>query len=158
MRLKKFNKAGRHGEKKKPSKHYINDAEFKAILVRFHALRKKSPNCKMPDELGKAFMIMAENIIRLPWFNQRPDKEDLIMDAVTTCISKVDTFDMSRNSPFAYFTTVIRNSFCLSRKTNNRMYYGDRNCYKDGVLDTFATAGQDADEFESVYQEAMYYE
>lgn len=157
-KLKKFNQAGRHKEKKKVSKHYINDAEFKAILERFHELRKQNPKCKMPDELGSAFMIMATNIIRLPYFNQRPDKEDLIMDAITTCIDKVGSFDMTRNSPFAYFTSVIRNSFWLSRKVNNHRYYGDKNCYKDGVLDTFAIGDHETDDFDNIYQEALYYE
>lgn len=160
-KLKKdnFNKkiANKRVTKAEP-KHYINDAKFKALILNYHKLKSETPDMSVPEDIWKAFLLLANNIIRLPYFNKRLDKEDMIMNAVIKCIEKVDSFDITRESPFAYFTTIVRNSFWYSRKVANKMYYGDKDCYKDGVLDSFATHEQD-DEFNGIQQDAMnYYE
>lgn len=72
---------------------------------------------RIPNYVAESFMKIAENLSRLPKFSGYSYREDMIAEAVMTCVRYADRFDPDKsNNPFAYFSMICNNSFWLVRK------------------------------------------
>ena len=95
------------------------------------------------EELGRMILQIATNYSNKGNFASYTWKEDMISEAVLTCLRYMHNFDpnkMERPNPFAYFTTVIHNAFInYIRKQNKHSEIKDI-CYKKAHIleeDTF---------------------
>ena len=87
----------------------------------------------VPEELGKILLTIAKNLSNKGSFHGYTWKEDMIQEGVLTCIYYMYNFDPIRYrnpNPFAYFTTIIRNSFLNYIKKQNRHGIIKDWCYK----------------------------
>lgn len=85
------------------------------------------------EELGKVLLTIAKNLSNKGSFHGYTWKEDMIQDGVLTCITYIYNFDPIRYkdpNPFAYFTSVIRNSFLTYIKKQNKHGAIKDWCYK----------------------------
>ena len=96
--------------------HYIDNAKFHAALLERNnlvqqAIANDTPIPKISNFLGSCFLQMANNIAYKHNFNRYPFKEEMVCDGIIDCIKYIDTFDVTRHNPFAYFTQAINNAF-----------------------------------------------
>ena len=66
------------------------------------------------EEFGKMLLQIAENFANKGSFHGYTWKQDMVSDAILTCIRYMHNFDpmrYKRPNPFAYFTSIVKNSF-----------------------------------------------
>jgi len=75
----------------------------------------------MPEELGETFLSIARNLSNKSNFIGYTWKDDMIAEAVYTCVKYFKNFNPEKsNNPFAYITRICYNSFVNSIKKQNR--------------------------------------
>ena len=93
---------------------YINNKDFLKELIAYKQAVKKAeeenlPKPKLPEYVGKCFMMIAEKLSHKPNFLSYTFRDEMIADAVENCVMYADSFDPIRSSnPFAYFTEVFK--------------------------------------------------
>ena len=64
------------------------------------------------ENLGKMIVRIASNYSNIGSFSGYTWKEDMISEAVLTCLKYLHNFDIEKsNNPFAYFTTISKHAF-----------------------------------------------
>ena len=94
--------------KTKIAREYIKNEDIMPLIFEYRATGQIS------DDLGDALLIIARNYANKGNFHGYTWKEDMVSEAVLTCIKYMHNFDPMRYSkpnPFAYFTSIIRNAF-----------------------------------------------
>jgi len=88
---------------------YIDNKEFYELLCQYQQTGAR----RILEKIGKNFLKIAENIIKLPNFiNYSQDrKSDMISDATFYMTKYINTYDLERKNPFAYFSQVAINAF-----------------------------------------------
>ena len=87
---------------------YLNNQTFYKQLLDW----KQSGDEQIPDEIAKAIMEICSNLARCGRFAGYTWKEDMIGDAILTCIKVAKNFDPERSkNPFSYFTQIAYNCF-----------------------------------------------
>jgi len=88
---------------------YVNNKKLRELLIDYKETRSR----KTFNEIGKAFLLIAENFLNKPSFiNYTKDrKEEMISDATFFMVKYVDKFDTTRKNPFSYFTMVAKHAF-----------------------------------------------
>jgi DNA-directed RNA polymerase specialized sigma24 family protein len=94
---------------------------------------------KITEEFGEMLLQIAKNYSNKGNFSNYTWKDDMIAEAVFTCIKYMHNFDpirQKRPNPFAYFTTIIHRSFLnYIRKQKKHSDIKDV-CYKNyDILD-----------------------
>lgn len=91
-----------------------NYVSNKDILEHVHKWKETG---KMPNELGEDFLIIATNLSNKSNFIGYTWKDDMIAEAVLTCVKYFRNFDPEKSkNPFAYITRICYNSFINSIK------------------------------------------
>jgi hypothetical protein len=103
--------------KKEPKKHYVNNKDLLTAILQYKkdartAKREKLPPPRMPEYVGQALMLIAENLSHKPNFSNYTFREEMIGDAIENCCMYFDNFDPKKSKkPFAYFTQIIYYAF-----------------------------------------------
>ena len=66
------------------------------------------------EELGGMLLKIAQNFANKGSFHNYTWKEDMIAEAVYTCLRYIHNFDpirFEKPNPFAYFTSIVKNAF-----------------------------------------------
>jgi K+-transporting ATPase A subunit len=88
--------------------YYVTNDDMIAEIERYQESKNIS------NELGKMFLFIASNFANKGNFSGYTWKEDMIGEAVYTCVRYVHNFDLSKYNnpnPFAYFTQICYHSF-----------------------------------------------
>ena len=93
--------------RKRKNNHYVNNEDFMKEIILYHETGKYS------DELWIMFYDIAKNYATKSKFNRNYSLlDDMITNAVLRCLRYINSFNYKEQfNPFAYFTTVIHNSF-----------------------------------------------
>jgi DNA-directed RNA polymerase specialized sigma24 family protein len=102
---------------------YIKNSDFLKMLVKY----QKTKDRKVANEIGKQFILIAERFIKKANFIDYTDdrKNEMISDATYYMWRFIDRFDVSKDNPFSYFTTVAKNAFLQylnERKKYDKMF------------------------------------
>jgi hypothetical protein len=98
--------------RKKKVKNYINNKDFHQALVRWKEAKAKDPNARMEEYIGECFLKIATGRARHPWYNGWSFKEDMISEAVLSCMKYAENYNIEKGeNPFAYFTQYCNNAF-----------------------------------------------
>lgn len=81
---------------------YINSGEY---------IDGKFVGGKISERLGEIIQAIAENFSNKGSFASYTWREDMVADAVFTCVKYIHNTDLNKPNPFAYITTIIRNAF-----------------------------------------------
>lgn len=93
-------------------KNYINNKELYSEMVKYHSAYKTNKEVEISNYIGKAILLICNNLSRKPNFCGYTYKEDMISDAVCDCVASVKSFNVEKsNNPFAYFTQTAWNAF-----------------------------------------------
>lgn len=83
------------------------------------------------EKLGELFLLLATRYSEKGSFFGYTYKEDMICEAVLTCIKYMHNFDLEKSNPFAYFSRIIHNSF-LSYISKQKKHSKIKDiCYKN---------------------------
>lgn len=67
---------------------------------------------KASEKLGRIFLLIASNLAQKRCFSGYTWKEDMIQEAVLTCMKYGRSFNTDKSQdPFSYITTICRNAF-----------------------------------------------
>ena len=124
--------------KKNKSKYYVKNEE---ILPHIYQYRETG---KISEGFGEILLSIANNYACKGSFHGYTWKQDMVSEAVLTCIRYMHNFDPIRQkkpNPFAYFTMIIHRSFLTyirkqkkHSKIKNELY----ECYSaDSFADEF---------------------
>jgi DNA-directed RNA polymerase specialized sigma subunit len=110
-----LNKGGIY-ELKKKNNYVEND-----ILL--DELQKYKESGVMSEELGLAILTIASNYANKGNFSGYTWKDDMIGEAVLTCMKYIHKFDpekYEKPNPFAYITTICKNAFLMYIKKQQK--------------------------------------
>ena len=100
--------------KKRGDKHYVNNKEFTAEIIK----------CKGNDELSdfavKCFIALANRAVNKMYYEDYRDREDCIQSALLDCLKYWRSFDHTKTdtpNAFAYFTQVCKNGYAKQWKS-----------------------------------------
>jgi len=104
------------GQEGQRSVYYVDPKEFYREMCEFYESHKDLPKGerppKIPDSIGKKLMLICERLSYSRQFVESPYREEMVQDAIVTCVSYIRNFDPSiSTNPFSYFTQLAYYSF-----------------------------------------------
>ena len=122
--------------------HYIDNKQFlKEMIAHRKAVRRAkregNPKPKLPDYVGKCFMMIAENLSHKPNFLSYTFRDEMISDAIENCVMYADNFDPAKSkNPFAYFTQIVYYAFLRRiQREKKHLYVKYKSTEMIGVID-----------------------
>lgn len=131
---------------KKSTTNYLNNDEFKAALEAYRIRREEmAPEVpQVPEYIGECIVLIAKNLARRPNFGGYSWREDMIGDAIETCLKYVDRFDPGRGtSALAYFSQICWFSFIGRIQKEKHQSRIKRELVRYADLDTFTLQDHD---------------
>lgn len=131
--------------KKKKNNHYVDNKLFLEHMIDYRekylkSLENGEEKPRASDYIGRAILLIAENYANKSNFRNYPFKQDMIYDAVETCLKYMHNFDpaKSKTGPLSYFTRTIHFAF-LNRIKKEKKELGIKqkflhNLYFEGLL------------------------
>lgn len=123
-------------------KNYIDNALFLKEMISYkkainRAKRNKEPEPRIPEYVGKCFMMIAENLSHKPIFLYYSFRDEMIADAIENCVMYAYNFDAKKSkNPFAYFTQITYYAFLRRIQREKKQLYVKYKSYEsDGVTD-----------------------
>ncbi len=139
---------------------YVDNKRFLEEIIKHRKTRQLALDTgatppKLNDYIGSVILTMAENIAKKPRWNRYTWKEEMVDDAIATCITYFNTFDPEKGKlPFAYFTSVIENAFqnrCNIEELNRYTVY--KNFFENGnPYDTLVQSDDTVAQFDSIIE------
>jgi hypothetical protein len=98
-----------------PGEYYISNNDLLQEIIRF-----KNDGC-ISNELGKMLLTIARKYSTKSNFYGYTWREDMVSEAVCTCIRYLRNFNPEKSTnAFAYVTQIFKNAFTLVINENNR--------------------------------------
>jgi hypothetical protein len=110
-------------------KHYIDNKEFlKEMTAHRKAVRlakkEKRDKPRLPEYVGKCFMMIAENLSHRPNFLSYTFRDEMVSDAIENCVMYADNFNpLKSKNPFAYFTQIVYYAFLRRIQKEKKQLY-----------------------------------
>lgn len=125
-------------------KHYIDNSQFLQEMVAYtdkvkDAKDKGTLKPRIPEYVGKCFMMIAENLSHKPNFISYTFRDEMISDAIENCVQYASNFnaDKSKN-PFAYFTQIVYYAFLRRiQREKKQLYVKYKSAELSGSIDEF---------------------
>ena len=129
--------------------HYIKNKDLLLEIKKYIETCRWDENGKyiegsgiVHEELGRMIITIAKNFSTKPNFSGYTWKNDMVGEAVLTCVKYIHNFKVNTDrppNPFAYITTICYNSFVnYIKKQKNHSIIKDtlyNNSYKINVMD-----------------------
>lgn len=116
-------------EEKITSNHYVDNKQFLEALKEYRqsveeAAKNKQPKPRVPEYIGKCFLLIAQRLTYRPNFMNYTYKDDMISDGIENCLAYIDNFNPDKsNNPFAYFTQIIYYAYLRRIQKEKRQTY-----------------------------------
>lgn len=125
-------------------KHYVDNNLFlKEMIAHRKAVRlakkENKPKPRLPDYVGKCFMMIAENFSHRPNFLSYSFRDEMIADAIENCVMYADNFNPAKSkNPFAYFSQIVYYAFLRRiQKEKKQLYVKYKSTEFIGVTDGY---------------------
>jgi hypothetical protein len=117
---------------RKHTSKYVTNKELLPEIAAYKETWDEETKCGHPsEELGRMILLIATNYANKGNFTNYTWKEDMIGDAVYTCIKYLKNFNPEKSqNPFAYITTICRNAFINHIKKQHKHSDIKDVCYK----------------------------
>ena len=127
---------------------YCDKATFYADICAYQERKKTNPDEPIPEYSANAIMQMAEKTANRPNFIGYSWRQDMVSDAIYTCIKYYDKFDTTHptQNPFGYFSRSIWFAFLqrIAKEKKQSLIRGK--ILAQLPFDTFDVQDQDLDE------------
>ena len=144
----------------KVSEHYIDNEAFKVALKEYAEQRKVTIQNNLPEPqvsnyIAMCFLKIAKGVGTKHNFRNYSYLDDMIQDAVFTCLKNIKSFDPDRGtSPFSYFTQCVWYAFLGTIKAEKRKEQLKRDMFFRGDCETYSVSVADeGGEFQLSYVE-----
>lgn len=133
------------------ARNYIDNAELYRAFVSYRAKCRAAalaggPEPRIPDYIGKCFMLIAQNLATARNFAGYGYRDELIGDAIENCVMVAKSFDPDRSKyPFAYFTRVAWNAFIRRINREQKQRYVRYKTTTQAMIDGTLSTHQDGD-------------
>lgn len=113
----------------KNPKHYVDNKEFLQAMIDYRKAVQEAEECgerkpKIPDYIGKCFLLIAQRLSYKPNFINYTYREDMISDGIENCLLYIDNFNPEKSqNPFAYFTQIIYYAYLRRIQKEKRQQY-----------------------------------
>lgn len=105
------------------TKGYTDNILLYKEFVLFKQKYIKNPNTKIPDSIGKSILNIVNGFSKYFKFNRYTWKDEMIDDAIFTCVRGVKSFkDDKYVNPHAYLTMICEMAFIQRIKKEKREY------------------------------------
>lgn len=125
-------------------RHYIDNAQFLQEMIAYtdkvkSAKSKGISKPRIPEYVGKCFMMIAENLSHKPNFISYTFRDDMVSDAIENCVQYASNFNPDKsNNPFAYFTQIVYYAFLRRiQREKKQLYVKYKSAEMSGVMDEF---------------------
>lgn len=128
--------------------HYIDNTKFYEALVDYKKQCLANPEVtpQVPEYVGSCIIQIAEGLAKRPNFSGYSWRDEMIGDAIETCLKYVKSFDPDKSkSPFGYFTTTCWYSFINRITLEKKQSKIKRAMIMNAGFDTFSLQGHDED-------------
>ncbi len=129
---------------------YIDNAAFLASIERYiekrdAAAAEGKPAPRVPEDVGAAFVQIANRLATRYNFNGYSFKDDMIGAGIVNALEAIDSFNPEKSkNPFSYFTQVIFWAFIRvikkeksERETRDALMFDDTDAYTTQEGDKF---------------------
>jgi DNA-directed RNA polymerase specialized sigma subunit len=128
---------------KKQPEHYVDNKEFLKHMLAFKEDTKKAreegaADPRVPDNIGKIFMSIANRLSYKSNFINYAFREDMIADGIENCIQYIHNFNPEKSkNPFAYFTQIIYYAFLRRiQKEKKQLYVKYKSLENSQIMET----------------------
>jgi DNA-directed RNA polymerase specialized sigma24 family protein len=104
--------------------HYIQNHDLYNEIVKF------KENGVASETLGEYLLLIANNLSSKGRFNGYTWRNDMVSEAVLTCIKYLRGYDTERTNAFAYVTQICKNAMFAYIKTEHKHSVIKDKCYK----------------------------
>jgi DNA-directed RNA polymerase specialized sigma24 family protein len=112
---------------------YENMVEYRVLLLEAEQNGTQKP--RVTDYVGKAILLICNNLAKKPNFSGYTYKQDMISDGIIDCLAAVDNFDPNKTSnPFAYFTQIAWNAFIRRIQKEKKQTYIKHKNFENSYL------------------------
>ena len=92
--------------------YYVNNKDFYESIVKWREEEKRTGIQKIPDKIALSIMKICENLAKSGRFSGYTWKQEMIADAILSCIQFCRNFDPEKSqNPFAFYTQIAYNAF-----------------------------------------------
>lgn len=127
---------------------YIDNKKFYDSLVEYRTLCKQNPEeiPRVPEYIGACFLKIANGLATKSNFSGYSWREEMVGEAVETCLRYVKSFDPDKSkNPFSYFTQCCWYSFIGKIQSEKKQSKIKRELIRYAGFDTFTLQGHDED-------------
>ncbi len=125
-------------------RHYIDNNQFLQEMIAYtdkvkNAKSKGASKPRIPEYVGKCFMMIAENLSHKPNFISYTFRDEMISDAIENCVLYADNFNPEKSkNPFAYFTQIVYYAFLRRiQREKKQLYVKYKSAEMSGAMDEF---------------------
>ena len=125
-------------------KNYVDNNLFLQEMIAYRAdvedaKNQKKSKPRLPNYVGKCFMMIAENLSHKPNFLSYSFRDEMISDAIENCVMYADNFNPDKSTnPFAYFTQIVYYAFLRRiQREKKQLYIKYKSTEFIGVTDSF---------------------
>jgi hypothetical protein len=108
---------------------YLNNKEFYKLLIDYRKVCDEAAAAgedipRIPEDIGKAFYLIATNTANRGNFIGYTYKDEMINDSLENCVVAVHSFNPEKsNNPFGYFTRIIWYAFLRRIEKEQKQTY-----------------------------------
>ncbi len=113
----------------KNPRHYVNNKEFFAAMVKYHESRleaeaQDNPAPKVSNYIGTCILKIAEKLSHKHNFINYPFREEMVCDGIENCLHYINNFNPEKsNNPFGYFSTISFYAFLRRIEKEHKHLY-----------------------------------
>jgi DNA-directed RNA polymerase specialized sigma24 family protein len=140
------------------SNHYVDNATLYKSLVEWQAqikeaAKNKQPRPQLPDYVAEAMFKMAHRLSQKAGFVNYTFKEDMIGDALESCLRYIHNFNPEKSTnAFAYITQIVHNAFIRRiQKEQKQLYVKMRIVDEAEFVNSYERQGHDKGTYNNSY-------
>lgn len=137
---------------------YVDPEQFLQDMLVFRQQRQIDPNCRIPDSIAKAILLIGKNVVKHPKFMKfKPIRDDMSSQAVENCIRYINNWNPEFGKPFGYFSTIAFYA-CLKVIGDEKFEYLKRHeiARRHGIETLFEEALKNGSDNLEAIEEGMY--
>ena len=138
--------------------HYVDNKVLTEVLTTWSkeakaAARKKLPQPRKPDYVAECMMKIANRLSSKPGFMNYTYKEDMVGDALESCLRYIHNFNPAKsNNAFAYITQIVHNAFIRRIQKEQKQTYVKMKIVQDTSFeDSYHTQDSDGGKYRNTY-------
>ena len=142
----------------KNSNHYVDNKVLTEVLTTWSkaakaAARKKLPQPRIPEYVAECMLKIANRLSAKPGFTNYTYKEDMVGDALESCLRYIHNFNPAKSkNAFAYITQIVHNAFIRRIQKEQKQTYVRMKIVQDtSVSDSFHTQNGDFGKYSNSY-------